>query len=125
MIVIDPMHNLFLGTLILSAKCTLTCLDKCRHRQDSFLSHLGPAEYSSQDKRIAIAAFDTLQGILRCWFVPVCTDKYPQLNLPAQLGRLPSLVGEPAGGSLTADQWLIFATVVAPLAVSNSPFAYD
>jgi hypothetical protein len=26
-------------------------------------------------------------------------------------------MGGPAGGSLTADQWLVFATVVAPLAV--------
>lgn len=39
--------------------------------------------------------------------------------MPAKLGRLPSLIGEPAGGSLTADQWLVFATVVAPLAVRN------
>ncbi|KAJ3500582.1 hypothetical protein NLJ89_g9730 [Agrocybe chaxingu] len=37
--------------------------------------------------------------------------------MPAKLGRLPSLIGEPAGGSLTADQWLVFATVVAPLAI--------
>ncbi|KAH9912376.1 hypothetical protein B0H21DRAFT_828763 [Amylocystis lapponica] len=39
------------------------------------------------------------------------------LHMPATLGRLPALVGEPAGGSLTADQWLVFATVVAPLAI--------
>ncbi|KAJ7318502.1 hypothetical protein DFH08DRAFT_819781 [Mycena albidolilacea] len=37
------------------------------------------------------------------------------LTLPAHLGRLPSLIGEPAGGSLTADQWLVFSIVVAPL----------
>jgi hypothetical protein len=40
--------------------------------------------------------------------------------MPAKLGQLPSLISEPAGGSLTADQWLVFATVVAPLAVSTS-----
>lgn len=40
--------------------------------------------------------------------------------MPAKLGRLPSLIGEPAGGSLTADQWLVFVTVVAPIAVSWS-----
>ncbi|KAF8066846.1 hypothetical protein FPV67DRAFT_1670313 [Lyophyllum atratum] len=40
-----------------------------------------------------------------------------ELKMPAKLGRLPSLIGEPAGGSLTADQWLVFVTVVAPLAV--------
>lgn len=38
--------------------------------------------------------------------------------MPAYLGRLPALVGEPAGGSLTADQWMLLATVVGPIAVS-------
>lgn len=33
------------------------------------------------------------------------------------MGRLPALMGIPAGGSLTADQWSIAATVVLPLAV--------
>lgn len=28
------------------------------------------------------------------------------------------MVGEPAGGSLTADQWMILATVIGPLVVS-------
>jgi hypothetical protein len=45
------------------------------------------------------------------------SDIVSQLRMPAKLGRLPSLIREPAGGSLTADQWLVFATVVAPLAV--------
>ncbi|KAJ7816338.1 hypothetical protein B0H13DRAFT_1923633 [Mycena leptocephala] len=40
-----------------------------------------------------------------------------KLKLPAHLGRLPSLIGEPAGGSLTADQWLVFCTIVAPLII--------
>lgn len=39
--------------------------------------------------------------------------------MPSHLGRLPTLVGVPAGGSLTADQWLLLATVVGPLAVCN------
>ncbi|KAI0323219.1 hypothetical protein GY45DRAFT_1410608 [Cubamyces sp. BRFM 1775] len=56
MVVVDPMHNLFLGTLL-------------------------------------------------------------YLTLPSRLGRLPRLIGEPAGGSLTADQWLILVTVVGPLAL--------
>jgi len=41
--------------------------------------------------------------------------------MPARLGRLLNLIGEPAGGSLTADQWFLFATVVAPLAVGAIP----
>ncbi|KAF7377085.1 hypothetical protein MSAN_00127100 [Mycena sanguinolenta] len=40
-----------------------------------------------------------------------------ELRLPAFLGRLPSLMGVPAGGSLTADQWLIAAIVVCPILV--------
>lgn len=40
-----------------------------------------------------------------------------QLEIPAKLGRLPKLMGEPAGGSLTADQWKVFITVIAPIAV--------
>ncbi|OJT12651.1 hypothetical protein TRAPUB_10801 [Trametes pubescens] len=44
-------------------------------------------------------------------------DILAKLSLPSKLGRLPRLVGEPAGGSLTADQWLILATVVGPLAL--------
>lgn len=40
--------------------------------------------------------------------------------MPAHFGRLPRMVGVPAGGSLTADQWLLLATVVAPLAVRTS-----
>lgn len=39
--------------------------------------------------------------------------------MPSHFGRLPRMVGIPAGGSLTADQWLLLATVVAPLAVRN------
>jgi len=37
--------------------------------------------------------------------------------MPAELGRLPNMIGTPAGGSLTVDQWLLLAVVVAPVAV--------
>ncbi|KAJ6517961.1 hypothetical protein C8R47DRAFT_1062533 [Mycena vitilis] len=40
-----------------------------------------------------------------------------ELRLPAFLGRLPGLMGVPAGGSLTADQWLVAAVVVCPLLI--------
>ena len=39
--------------------------------------------------------------------------------MPAKLGCLPNLIGELAGGSLTTDQWLVFATIVVPLAASQ------
>lgn len=41
-----------------------------------------------------------------------------KLHLPAFLGRLPGLMGIPAGGSLTADQWLVAAVIVCPILVS-------
>ncbi|EPS97090.1 hypothetical protein FOMPIDRAFT_1129209, partial [Fomitopsis schrenkii] len=44
-------------------------------------------------------------------------DILSKLDIPAYLGRLPTLMGQPAGGSLTADQWLIAATVILPIAL--------
>jgi hypothetical protein len=41
-----------------------------------------------------------------------------QLKVPTYLGQLPALMGDTAGGSLTADQWLIAAIAVCPIAVS-------
>ncbi|KAJ3525424.1 hypothetical protein NMY22_g10588 [Coprinellus aureogranulatus] len=40
-----------------------------------------------------------------------------EFTMPTYLGRIPALVGIPAGGSLTADQWMLMATVVGPIAV--------
>ncbi|VDB94096.1 unnamed protein product [Peniophora sp. CBMAI 1063] len=44
-------------------------------------------------------------------------DILSQMQIPGYLGRLPSLMGIPAGGSLTADQWLIAALIVLPIAL--------
>ncbi|KAI0628591.1 hypothetical protein C8Q77DRAFT_1162009 [Trametes polyzona] len=83
MIVIDPMHNLFLGLV------------------KSHFYHIW----------VQLRIFRKSKEIRRMHEI------LSQLNLPSRLGRLPRLVGEPAGGSLTADQWLNLATVVAPLAL--------
>lgn len=40
-----------------------------------------------------------------------------KIKVPSYLGRLPALMGTSAGGSLTADQWLIAAIAVLPVAV--------
>ena len=45
----------------------------------------------------------------------LCTLKF---TVPVHLASLPTAVGEPAGGSLTADQWLLMATVFGPVTVS-------
>ncbi|KAK7008315.1 hypothetical protein R3P38DRAFT_2552218 [Favolaschia claudopus] len=83
MIVIDPMHNLFLGIVKTHFYHIWVQLNVLRKTKE----------------------LRTLHALLS------------KLKLPAHLGRLPSLIGEPAGGSLTADQWLVFATIVAPLII--------
>ncbi|KAJ7156359.1 hypothetical protein C8R46DRAFT_1115786 [Mycena filopes] len=83
MVVIDPMHNLFLGVVKTHFYHIWVQLNVLRKTKE----------------------LRSLHAILS------------KLKLPAHLGRLPSLIGEPAGGSLTADQWLNFATVVASLAI--------
>ncbi|EJF59017.1 hypothetical protein DICSQDRAFT_14970, partial [Dichomitus squalens LYAD-421 SS1] len=85
MIVVDPMHNLFLGlvkTHFYHIWVQLKILRKTKELRQ-------------------------LHSVLE------------KLELPATLGRLPRLIGEPAGGSLTADQWLILATVIGPLVIPD------
>ncbi|KII85388.1 hypothetical protein PLICRDRAFT_31629 [Plicaturopsis crispa FD-325 SS-3] len=83
MIVVDPMHNLFLGVV------------------KTHFYHI----WIQQKVLRKTKELRRFHAILS------------ELSMPAKLGRLPSLIGEPAGGSLTADQWLVFATVVAPIAI--------
>lgn len=45
-----------------------------------------------------------------------------QCTVPDHLGRLPVKIGKPAGGSLTADQWIILGTVMGPLIVCTLAF---
>jgi len=37
--------------------------------------------------------------------------------VPSSCGKLPTDIGVPSGGSLTADQWLLLATVYGPIVV--------
>jgi hypothetical protein len=41
----------------------------------------------------------------------------PQFIVPTSCGKLPMDIGMPSGGSLTADQWLLLATVYGPIVV--------
>ncbi|KAI1783783.1 hypothetical protein LXA43DRAFT_1067338 [Ganoderma leucocontextum] len=81
MIVIDPIHNLFLGLVKMH-----------------FYHIWVQLKFFRKSKELC-----RLHKVL------------DQLELPAKLGRLPRLIGEPAGGSLTADQWLILATIIGPI----------
>ncbi|KAE9386142.1 hypothetical protein BT96DRAFT_960642 [Gymnopus androsaceus JB14] len=85
MIVVDPMHNLFLGVVKTHFYHIWVQLNVLRKTKE----------------------LRSLHGILG------------NLELPSKLGCLPALIGEPAGGSLTADQWLVFSTIVAPLTVMS------
>jgi hypothetical protein len=40
-----------------------------------------------------------------------------QLQIPTHLGQLPKLMGTTAGGSLSADQWLIAAIAALPVMI--------
>jgi hypothetical protein len=44
--------------------------------------------------------------------------------VPVSCGRLPTDIGMPSGGSLTADQWLLLATAYGPIIVSLCIFFY-
>ncbi|KAI0672452.1 hypothetical protein C8Q78DRAFT_1077971 [Trametes maxima] len=81
MVVVNPMHNLFLGLVKTHFYHIWVQLKILRKTQELQRFH----------------------ALLK------------NLSLPSKLGRLPKLIGEPAGGSLTADEWLILATVVGPL----------
>ncbi|KAI0323378.1 hypothetical protein GY45DRAFT_1376364 [Cubamyces sp. BRFM 1775] len=81
MIIVDPMHNLFLGLV------------------KSHFYHIW----------VQLRIFRKSRELCRLHEI------LSELSLPSKLGRLPRLIGEPAGGSLTADQWLILATIVGPL----------
>ncbi|KAI0633856.1 hypothetical protein C8Q77DRAFT_1157997 [Trametes polyzona] len=83
MIVVDPMHNLFLGLV------------------KTHFYHI----------------WVQLKVFRKAHEIREVQEILSNVSLPSRLGRLPRFIGEPAGGSLTADQWLILATVVGPLAL--------
>ncbi|KAF8324274.1 uncharacterized protein EI90DRAFT_2347995 [Cantharellus anzutake] len=47
----------------------------------------------------------------------VLHDFLASLEVPPWVGRLPSRLGEPAGGSLSADEYKLLLTVFGPLAI--------
>ncbi|RXW12469.1 hypothetical protein EST38_g13387 [Candolleomyces aberdarensis] len=84
-----------------------------------------------------IATPSTPQGLVKTHFYHIwvqgkilCPTKELRMlhgilaDMPWYLGQLPSLVGIPAGGSLTADQWMLMATVIASIAIPKIWHAY-
>jgi hypothetical protein len=100
MVVIDPMHNLILGAF----RTFIDILDKSNPCLGLVKTHFYHIWVQGKILR-KTKELKALHTILN------------NVKLPAYLGRLPSLMGVPAGGSLTADQWLLMATVVGPVAV--------
>ncbi|KIM51792.1 hypothetical protein SCLCIDRAFT_18301 [Scleroderma citrinum Foug A] len=82
-IVIDPMHNLFLGLVKM---------------QFYNIWVQGKILRANHELRI-------LHELLADFEVPV------------HCGKLPTDIGTPAGGSLTADQWLLLATLYGPIVI--------
>lgn len=82
-IVIDPMHNLFLGLV-----------------KTHFYGIWIQGKILRPNHELA-----TLHDMLADFVVP------------GSCGKLPTDIGVPAGGSLTADQWLLLATVYGPIVV--------
>ncbi|KAI6034173.1 hypothetical protein BKA83DRAFT_55423, partial [Pisolithus microcarpus] len=82
-IVIDPMHNLFLG------------LVKTHFYNIWVQSKILRPNYE----------LTTLHNMLSDFIIP------------SSCGKLPTDIGIPAGGSLTADQWLLLATVYGPIVI--------
>lgn len=47
----------------------------------------------------------------------VPSSHYLKFQVPGSCGKLPTDIGNPAGGSLTSDQWLLLATLYGPIVV--------
>ncbi|KAG2066534.1 hypothetical protein BDR04DRAFT_1121077 [Suillus decipiens] len=82
-IVVDPMHNLFLGLV---------------------KTHFYNIWVQSKILR-ANHELDTFHDMLADFIVP------------GSSGKLPTDIGMPSGGSLTADQWILLATVYDPIVI--------
>ncbi|KDQ05579.1 hypothetical protein BOTBODRAFT_182420 [Botryobasidium botryosum FD-172 SS1] len=94
MTIIDPMHNLLLGIV-----------------KDHW--------YKEWICRSALRG-DTKTGVKR--ELDHTHQILSSMEIPPWNSRLPSKLGEPAGGSLGADEWKLLATVFGPIAV---PLVWD
>ena len=90
-----------------------------RNYQDAFLPHMG----SKQDLVPKPQASNAPWNACRCMFsflvciYSVSTDSV-QFVVPNSCGKLPTDIGTPAGGSLTAAQWLLLSTLYRSIVVS-------
>ena len=119
MIVIDPMHNLLLGEcLLVLAKDVIMTLSAGLVKTHFY--HIWVQLKVLRKTKELRRFHDILSKVRHSTAIQAstCTHRVIlQLQIPGYLGRLPSLMGIPAGGSLTADQWLIAALIVLPVAV--------
>jgi hypothetical protein len=118
MIIIDPMHNLLLGMdipLDNRMACSSRLLGLVKTHWYNIWIQLKVLRPTKE-----LARFHDILSRVRCIEKCVTWSDPPQLLIPTYLGRVPALMGEPAGGSLTADQWMISALAVCPVAVRHS-----
>jgi hypothetical protein len=103
-IVIDPMHNLFLG-LVKTHFYNIWVQNKILHPNHELAKlHEMLADVSTGHSNFCL--FITNLG------------SFMEFVIPLTAGKLLTDIGMPSGGSLTADQWLLLATVYGPIIVS-------
>jgi hypothetical protein len=117
MIIIDPMHNLLLGKsgFVLPFSKTNSIIGLVKTHFYHIWIQLKVLRKTKELRRF----HDILSKVLSTLLIMVvhALTVISQLQIPTYLGRVPALMGDSAGGSLTADQWLIAAIAVCPVAV--------
>ncbi|KAF8483159.1 hypothetical protein JB92DRAFT_2763097 [Gautieria morchelliformis] len=106
MTIIDPMHNLLQGTFVKNQWYTVWIQRKALRAA------------TGKKKRELDMIHEYLETASS--FIMLCTHglMITQLEIPSFIGRLVKQVGEPAGGSLTADAYKLIATVYGLIIVS-------
>ncbi|KAG9317973.1 hypothetical protein JVU11DRAFT_29 [Chiua virens] len=100
-VVVDPMHNLFLGTFF-----TL-------HTRPQYCLLAVPGLVKTHFYQIWVQ-----NKILRPNHeLRRLHELLPEFTIPVSCGKLPTDIGMPSGGSLTADQWLLLVTVYGPIVI--------
>jgi hypothetical protein len=110
------MHNLFLGAFRLPLG-SYSALTQSRPCQDTLLQYLGAAEDPSAQSRAERFPRDIIRCNNGLHFTDYALTSNMQFIIPTSCGKLPTDIGVPSGGSLTADQWMLLATVYGPIAV--------
>lgn len=126
--VIDPMHNLFLGELIHLASVTITLIIQTgvvkTHWYKIWIQGNALRANTEGGTKRELDLFHDLMGDVSDPTFSLYRKAKPSFHIqfesPPWAAHLPKAVGEPAGGSLTADEYKALATTIGPIVVSLS-----